>query len=124
MEQLTRPHALGRRGEELVVRRLVALGWTVIDRNWRCREGELDIVAHDPVTDELVFIEVKTRAGTGFGDPLDAVALRKRRQLRRLCLLWLADHAVRAPAIRLDAVGVLILPGQEPQFRHVRGIDG
>ncbi|MDO5068324.1 MAG: YraN family protein [Propionibacteriaceae bacterium] len=124
MKQLTKPHALGRRGEDLAVQHLTAQGWTIIDRNWRCQEGELDIIAHDPRSDELVFVEVKTRAGLGFGDPLDAVAWRKQRQLRRLCLLWLTEHGLRVPAIRLDAIGVLLLPGQRPQFRHVRGIDG
>lgn len=124
MEQLTKPHALGRRGEDLAVERLIELGWTIIDRNWRCREGELDIVAYDPLADDLVFIEVKTRSGLGFGDPLDAVAWRKQRQLRRLCMLWLAEHAVHAQSIRLDAIGVLLLPGQGPRFRHVQGIEG
>lgn len=121
---VTAPHALGRRGEELAVRHLATLGWHILDRNWRCRDGELDIVAFDPEADALVFVEVKTRAGLGFGDPLDAVTWRKQGKLRQLCLLWLAEHAVPAPTLRLDAIGVLLIPGEEPRLRHVKGIDG
>ncbi len=58
---------LGRRGEDAAVDYLVGLGWTIIDRNWRCREGELDIVAHDGR--RHIVCEVKTRRSARFGDP-------------------------------------------------------
>ena len=74
-----KPRAIGRIGEEHAVEHLTGLGWQVLDRNWRCNEGELDIIAHDPHAGALVFIEVKCRSGLGFGDPLEAVTWRKRK---------------------------------------------
>ena len=100
--------AIGRIGEEHAVEHVIGLGWQVLDRNWRCNEGELDIIAHDPDAGALVFIEVKCRSGLGFGDPLEAVTWRKRRKLRQLCLLWLAEHRIRVDCLRIDAIGVQI----------------
>ena len=76
---------LGRRGEDVAAAWLERTGLLVLDRNWRCSEGELDIVATDPVGAErvVVFCEVKTRSGDGYGSPFDAVTQGKRRKLRR-----------------------------------------
>ena len=115
--------AIGRIGEEHAVEHLVGIGWQVLDRNWRCNEGELDILAHAPHAGALVFIEVKCRSGLGFGDPLEAITWRKRSKLRQLSLLWLAEHRIRADRLRIDAIGVLLRPGQEPVVNHVRGIE-
>ena len=88
-------------------------GMWVVDRNWRCREGELDIVARDG--DDLVFIEVKTRRGPGFGGPAEAVVPDKVRRLRRLAAAWLAAHPLvarrhgdrnRCGEVRFDVVCV------------------
>ena len=70
-----------------------------------------------------MFIEVKCRSGLGFGDPLEAVTWRKRKKLRQLCLLWLAEHRIRADRLRIDAIGVLLRPGEKPVVNHVRGIE-
>ena len=118
-----KPRAIGRIGEEHAVEHVVGLGWQVLDRNWRCNEGELDIIAHDPDAGALVFIEVKCRSGLGFGDPLEAVTWRKRRKLRQLCLLWLAEHRIRVDCLRIDAIGVLLRTGEKPAVNHVRGIE-
>ena len=115
--------AIGRSGEDHAVEYVIGLGWQVLDRNWRCNEGELDIIAHDPDAGALVFIEVKCRSGLGFGDPLEAVTWRKRRKLRQLCLLWLAEHRIRVDCLRIDAIGVLLRPGEKPAVNHVRGIE-
>ena len=109
--------AIGQIGEERAVEHLVGLGWQVLDRNWRCNEGELDVVAHDPHAGALVFVEVKCRSGLGFGDPLEAVTWRKRSKIRQLSLLWLAEHR------RIDAIGVLLQPGRKPVLSHAQGID-
>ena len=77
----------------------------------------------DPHAGALVFIEVKCRSGLGFGDPLEAVTWRKRRKLRQLCLLWLAEHRIRVDCLRIDAIGVLLRPGEKPAVNHVRGIE-
>lgn len=112
----------GARGEDLAEYHLESVGAIVVDRNWHCRDGEIDLVARDG--DTLVFCEVKLRTGRGFGDPLEAVTAAKVARLRRLAARWLSQHPDhRAPAIRLDAIGVYAPPGRTPQVHHVRGID-
>jgi putative endonuclease len=113
--------ALGRYGEDVAVAHLESLGLEVVQRNWRCREGEIDIVARDGST--LVVCEVKTRAGVGFGSPLEAVTPVKLERLRRLAVRWLAD--VQPPgvrAVRVDVVGIVYPPGGEPVIEHVRDV--
>ncbi len=112
---------LGRRGEAVAVAMLERAGLVVLDRNWRCSEGELDIVATDPAQRDpvVIFCEVKTRSGEGYGSPFDAVTQGKRRKIRRLGLLWLAQPHIRGyPRMRFDVVGVLWRPGQEPTVEH------
>lgn len=92
---------LGRYGEEVAAAHLIAAGLSIVARNWRCREGEVDIVAVDG--DVLVMCEVKTRRGVGFGTPLDAVTPAKAARLRRLALRWLADQRAGASALGADA---------------------
>ena len=96
--------ALGRYGEETAARHLVDAGMSVIDRNWRCPAGEIDIVARDD--DTLVICEVKTRSSDAFGAAVEAVTPAKAARLRRLAALWLAAHDVRAAEIRVDVVAV------------------
>lgn len=114
-----RGQALGAYGERIAADRLVAAGMTILDRNWRCSEGEIDIVARDG--DVLVVCEVKTRRGTGFGGPLEAVNPLKAHRLWRLALCWLRVHDVHPAGIRIDVVGV-IRPDRGPaEVDHVRG---
>jgi len=110
---------LGSRGEHIAAAYLTDAGLRVLDRNWRCREGELDIVARDG--DTLVFCEVKTRRGTGFGVPVEAVTRVKQRRLRTLAQRWLAAHDEHAPELRFDVVGVLVLPGVPAAVTHLQG---
>jgi putative endonuclease len=113
--------ALGRYGEELAARHLADSGLAILERNYRCESGEIDIVARDG--DVLVVCEVKTRAGVRFGTPLDAVTAAKARRLRVLASRWLADHRGLRPAtVRFDVVGVLRPNGGSPQVEHVRGV--
>jgi putative endonuclease len=109
---------LGVHGERIAVAFLTDRGLRVLDRNWRCREGELDIVAREG--DALVFCEVKTRRGTGFGHPVEAVTPGKQRRLRTLAHRWLADHDERAPELRFDVVGVLVRPHRPALVTHLR----
>lgn len=97
----------GRAGEELAALHLADAGLTVVDRNWRCAQGELDIVAIDG--DELVVVEVKTRRTTGYGHPFDAIDDRKRDRLWRLAHAWRAAHADQQlpKRVRVDVVGVV-----------------
>lgn len=111
---------LGRYGEELASQHLVAAGMTVLSRNWRCRRGELDLVARDR-DGTLVFVEVKTRAGTGFGQPAEAVGRVKARRLRVLACCWLLDHRPEgAPELRFDVISIVRPRGEEPTLTHLR----
>lgn len=109
---------LGSLGEDIAVTYLTDAGLRVLDRNWRCREGELDIVARD--RDALVFCEVKTRRGVGFGHPVEAVNAVKQRRLRTLAQRWLSAHDEHAPELRFDVVGVLVRPARPALVTHLR----
>jgi putative endonuclease len=111
---------LGREGERAAADYLEGRGFRILDRNWRCADGEIDIVAADRRT--FVVCEVKTRSGTRFGTPLDAVGQAKRRRLRRLAALWLAAHGVRFDQIRIDVVGLLCDGAGGFTIEHVRGV--
>lgn len=113
--------ALGRYGEDLAVQTLVDGGLDIVERNWRCREGEIDVLARDGST--LVVCEVKTRAGLAFGTPLEAVTPVKLARLRRLAVRWLDDNKPRwVGTIRIDVIGVVYPPGSPPMVEHVRDV--
>lgn len=114
---MARKDELGRWGEQLAVDHLTAQGYTVIDRNWRCAIGEIDIVARHGST--AVVVEVKTRSGTGFGHPLDAVTPRKLARLRRLAGAWCEAHPDESRGLRIDVIGV-IAQGSHFTIDHVR----
>ncbi len=97
--------ALGRFGEDVAARHLERAGLVLVERNWRCREGEIDIVALDGGV--LVFCEVKTRSGLSFGSPAEAVSLTKQRRLRVLAARWLDAHPRPWTELRFDVVAVL-----------------
>lgn len=113
---------VGARGERLAEEHLVAAGAQVLDRNWRCRWGELDLVVRDG--DALVGVEVRTRRTTASGTPLESVTPLKVARLRRLLGLWCAEHPgrVRAGLLRLDVVGVLLDAAGAAEVQHVRGV--
>lgn len=125
METTDLRQALGRRGEDIAADYLMGLGYQVIDRNWRCRAGEIDLIArteHEGRS-KIIFCEVKTRSGLGYGSPLEAITYEKARRLRQLAGHWLAETGDHADDIRIDAIGVLIRPGERPSINHVPGID-
>lgn len=109
--------ALGARGEELAARFLRDAGLEIVDRNWRCRYGELDLIARDAAT--TVFVEVKTRRGLAYGTPAEAVTFGKQQRIRRLALLWLAEQTGPWRHIRFDVVSVLMTPGRRPSIDHL-----
>jgi putative endonuclease len=111
---------LGREGEQAAVEYLRREGFRVLDRNWRCAEGELDIVAVDRCT--FVAVEVKTRSGTRFGTPLEAVTRAKRNRLRKLAVRWLCAHGVRFEQIRIDVVGLVYEGTGGFTIDHIRGV--
>ena len=105
---------LGDAGERIAARHYEASGYDVVDRNWRCREGELDLVLRRGR--RLVFCEVKTRSSTAFGAPAEAVTRAKQTRLRHLAAKWIDESGIRPVEIRFDVVSVLagelsVLPG-------------
>ena len=96
--------ALGARGESAAAQWYEARGFVVVDRNWRRREGEIDLVVQRGRL--LVFCEVKARSSARFGMPFEAVTRAKQLRLRRLAALWLAEHVVRGLELRFDVASV------------------
>jgi len=112
--------ALGRYGEDLAAAHLLDCGHELLARNWRCREGELDLVARDR-DGTVVFVEVKTRGGTAFGEPAEAVGPVKARRIRVLACRWLSEHPPGgAPELRFDVVAVVRRRGEAPVLSHLR----
>ena len=105
---------LGRRGEEKVSNLLIRRGYTIIERNWRIKEGEIDIVALDRKA-IFHFIEVKTRSSIAYGHPFEAISREKAHRLQRLALAWLATHGYLARDFHIDVAAVLLSSGGELQ---------
>jgi putative endonuclease len=109
----------GARGEALACRRLEAAGLVVLERNYRCRSGEVDIVARDG--DATVFVEVKERHGASHGEGHEAVTFAKRRRIIRAARLYAAAHGLSENPIRFDVVSIDWDGRDTPQIRHDRG---
>jgi putative endonuclease len=112
--------SLGRWGERIAERYLTRRGLKVLERNWRCRLGEIDLVLRED--DTLVVCEVKTRRGLDFGHPLAAVDDVKAERLSSLAVLWVDQNGLTRVPVRIDVVGVLLPFGKPLQIEHVRGI--
>ena len=112
---------IGALGEQLAVEHLRSLGLRVLERNWRCRYGELDVIAADAAR-TVVFVEVKTRTSDQFGGVSNAVTPVKVRRLRRLAGLWLAAQHASWAAVRIDVIGVRIGRSRTPEITHMQGV--
>ena len=118
-----RNQAVGNYGERHAARHLEGLGWRIVDRNWRCREGEVDIVALDGAC--LVVCEVKTRRSEAFGSTIEAVTPRKAARLRRLAGCWVQAHpgvVAGSTDLRVDVIGVLLPTRGSAEVTHVVGV--
>ncbi len=111
---------LGKEGEQAAADYLRDHGFRILDRNWRCGGGEIDIVATEGRT--FVACEVKTRSGTRYGTPADAVGYAKRRRLRRLAAQWLSAHGTRFDQVRIDVLGLLRDGDGGFTVEHIRGV--
>lgn len=111
--------ALGRWGEDLAADYLTRSGLVLLSRNWRCRDGELDLVATD--RERLIVCEVKTRTGDGYGAPSEAVTPVKAARIRRVTASWLRIHRVGWCEIRFDVVAVHRPAGGPVTLEHLRG---
>lgn len=112
--------ALGREGERAAAEYLERAGLRILDRNWRCADGEIDIVAAERRV--LVVCEVKTRSDTRYGGPLEAITRSKQARLRRLAARWLVAHGVLFDEVRIDVVGLLRDGEGDFLVEHVRGV--
>ena len=112
--------AVGQYGERVAERYLIEAGLVVLERNWRCPLGEIDIVARDG--DCLVVCEVKTRSSAAFGHPLEAVSAAKAARLRRLALAWVEARGVRPTRIRIDLVAVLRAPHGAAEVNYLQAV--
>ncbi len=112
--------ALGAYGEAVAARHLMDQGMILLDRNWRCELGEIDLVLRDGRV--LVVCEVKTRRSTAFGSPLEGVTEQKAARNRRLAARWLTAHDIRPAEVRIDLVGILAPYDGHPRIDHVRGV--
>lgn len=112
--------ALGVYGETLAARHLVEQGMVLLDRNWRCEAGEIDLVLRED--DVLVVCEVKTRSSTRYGTPHEAVTDAKLARLRRLAVRWAEERGVAVDDVRIDLVAILRPRRGASAVDHVRGI--
>jgi putative endonuclease len=113
---------VGAWGEQVAVDHLTSLGLRVLERNWRCRYGELDVVAADDAAGAVVFVEVKTRTGDRFGSGAEAVDTAKLRRLRRLAGLWLAGQERHWSSVRIDVVAIRVGRRRDPEITHLEAV--
>jgi putative endonuclease len=114
-----RTDELGKRGEDVAAEYLAGIGLVVLSRNWRCRGGEVDVVATDG--QRLIVCEVKTRSGTGYGEPAEGVTAAKAARIRRVAAAWLRTHRVGWCEIRFDVLAVLCPAGGPVTVEHLQG---
>lgn len=112
--------ALGRRGEEIAARYLASRGLAIVERNWRCPQGEIDLIARDG--GELVFVEVKTRSSVAFGHPLESITPVKLARLRRLAAAWCDAHPGGHDMIRIDAIAVIAPSVGDVEVEHLERV--
>jgi putative endonuclease len=111
---------LGRRGEQLATDYLAGRGYTILERNWRCAQGEIDVVAE--TAGVTVFVEVKTRSGLRYGHPFEAITVAKLARLKRLSAAWCEASGGGRRQIRIDVIAV-VAPLRDPAtVEHLEGI--
>lgn len=105
MAPTTSPHELGRRGEDLAARFYRERGFDILARNWRCAEGEIDVIASSDAT--IVFCEVKTRASRRFGSPAEGLSRRQQGRIRAAASVWLAQESGWYREVRFDVAEIV-----------------
>lgn len=120
----TKNREIGAAGENLAARMLKECGYQIIDRNWRCRFGEIDIICRDPRSARLVFAEVKTRTTQQYGGAKRGIGREKYGRLRQLVSLWLSRNPDigKGRGARIDLIAIDVSDGKIPVITHCRGI--
>jgi len=116
--EVVAPRELGVLGERLAANHLQRLGYAILEKNYRFGRREVDLIVRRG--DLVAFVEVKARAGVGYGHPLEAITAIKRREIERVARRWLSRHGRPELCYRFDAVGVLVRPGADPIIEHIR----
>ncbi len=116
---------LGDQGEEIAADYLKAQGYVILDRNYRYQRAELDLVCFEPSEDasaggELVFAEVKTRSGLGYGRPEEAISSSKQRHLVRAAQAYLYERRLESAPCRFDVISILLREDDEPEIEHFK----
>ena len=107
-------------GEEVAANFILDLGYRILERNFRCKGGEVDIVARDPVEKSLVFIEVKARRGLSYGVPQLAVTPFKQRQISKAALTWLGKNRLHDTNARFDVIAILLHTDGPHAIEHIK----
>ena len=110
----------GELGEEVAANFLIARGYRILERNFRCKGGEVDIIARDPGDKSLVFIEVKARRGLSYGVPQLAVTSFKQRQISKAALTWLSKNRLHDTNARFDVIAILLHTGESHHVEHIQ----
>lgn len=114
---LNQKQSLGKEGERIAERYLKKKGYRLVERNYRCPVGELDLIALDRRV--IVFVEVKTRSGDRFGVPLESVHQRKQHKMIKTALFFLSQHRLHHREARFDVLGISV-SGPEPMVEHIQ----
>lgn len=107
---MSQKQILGKYGEDVAAQYLTDRGYEILARNWRCSLGEIDLIAKDK--SRFVFVEVKTRNGTGFGHPFEAITSVKISRMRKLVAQWCIQNEKAGSQVRMDAISVLVRSGR------------
>ncbi|MDD2851358.1 MAG: YraN family protein [Desulfuromonadaceae bacterium] len=107
-------------GEEVAANFLIARGYRILERNFRCKGGEVDIVARDPADKSLVFVEVKARRGLAYGVPQLAVTSFKQRQISKAALTWLSKNKLHDSNARFDVIAILLHTDDLHAIEHIK----
>ena len=110
----------GELGEEVAANFLIAHGYRILERNFRCKGGEVDIIARDPGDNSLVFIEVKARRGLSYGVPQLAVTPFKQRQISKAALTWLSKNRLHDTNARFDVIAILLHTDGQHAIDHIK----
>lgn len=110
----------GNRGEEIAANFLIARGYRIIERNFRCKGGEVDIITRDPIDKSLIFVEVKTRRSLSYGVPQLAVTSFKQRQISKAALTWLSKKRLHDTNARFDVIAILLHTDGRHQIEHIQ----
>ncbi len=111
---------IGDQGEEIAANFLIARGYRIVERNFRCKGGEVDIVAREAGSGCLVFVEVKTRRDLSYGVPQLAVNSFKQRQISKAALTWLSKNRLHDQLARFDVIAILLDGNALPKVEHIK----